>query len=196
MKQQMGQKQGTPPQQIKKIDAETYSIKINQQVLDILEDSDEEYETYFKKPEQLEEIFLNLEEKNLFLITNTKEREQQVEDMKHHFDKRKVEMEQSKEYLIKQKNELQKQIDSVNDHIRHLKQVKGDNGSLEQLRYLENEIIQIHNKSFNTGDRSDKSENIKGINGIDVLQDIEKKLEILIRELKNVKANFAQKYSK
>lgn len=80
-------------------------------MLDILEDSDEEYETYFKKPEQLEEIFLNLEEKNLFLITNTKEREQQVEDMKHHFDKRKVEMEQSKEYLIKQKNELQKQID-------------------------------------------------------------------------------------
>lgn len=42
----------------------------------MLEDSDEEFETCFKKPEQLEEIFSNLEEKNLFLIANTKEREQ------------------------------------------------------------------------------------------------------------------------
>ncbi len=43
--------------------------------MEILDYSDEELEGYFKRPDQLEEIFQNLEEKNLALITNTKERE-------------------------------------------------------------------------------------------------------------------------
>eukprot|EP00825_Cyclidium_porcatum_P040642 TRINITY_DN5188_c0_g1_i3.p1 TRINITY_DN5188_c0_g1~~TRINITY_DN5188_c0_g1_i3.p1 ORF type:complete len:392 (+),score=110.59 TRINITY_DN5188_c0_g1_i3:185-1360(+) len=194
--QQTQSPQNAPALKKKKIDAETYNIKINQSVLDILEDSDEEYETYFKKPEQLEEIFLNLEEKNLFLITNTKEREQQVEDMKHQFIKRREELEQQKQYLTKQKNELQKFIEQVNDQIRHLKQVKGDNQSLEQLKYLEGEIIQISNKNIAGNDRTDKNEAMKGMSGIDLLQDIEKKLETLIKELKTMKTKNPQKYAK
>lgn len=98
--------------------------------------------------------------------------------------------------MIKQRNELQKQTDSLNDEIRHLKLVKGDSCSLDQMKQLEFEIINLYNKSFNQNDKVDKQENIKGINGIDVLQDIEKKLETLIKELKVVKANYPQKYSK
>lgn len=38
------------------------------------------------------------------------------------------------------------------------------------MKQLEFEIINLYNKSFNQNDKVDKQENIKGINGIDVLQ--------------------------
>jgi len=34
----------------------------------VIEDSDNEYELFFENPDQLLDIFSNLEEKNLFLI--------------------------------------------------------------------------------------------------------------------------------
>jgi hypothetical protein len=41
---------------------------------------------YFKEPEQLASIFHSLEESNLFLITNLKEIEQEIEEAKSKFN--------------------------------------------------------------------------------------------------------------
>lgn len=48
----------------------------------MLEDSDEEFEMYFKEPETLQKFFETLEEKNLFLINNTKDEEVKLEEMR------------------------------------------------------------------------------------------------------------------
>ena len=49
--------------------------QIDKELLEIIEDSDEEFDMFFSKPEQLEDLFSFLEEKNLLLINTTKERE-------------------------------------------------------------------------------------------------------------------------
>lgn len=51
---------------------------------ELSEDSGEE-EMYFREPEQLASIFHSLEESNLFLITNLKEIEQEIEEAKSRF---------------------------------------------------------------------------------------------------------------
>lgn len=40
--------------------ATRYNISLNTHILNILDESDEEFEPYFKKPEQLEQIFIDL----------------------------------------------------------------------------------------------------------------------------------------
>lgn len=52
---------------------------------------------YFKEPEQLANIFHSLEESNLFLITNLKEIEQEIEESKNRFGHK-------KDSLINKKN--------------------------------------------------------------------------------------------
>jgi len=48
--------------------------------------SEEEFELYFKKPRQLMDIFTELEEKNLFLIQNSQETEQALEELQQTFE--------------------------------------------------------------------------------------------------------------
>jgi hypothetical protein len=43
-------------------------VQIPNNLKDIIDESDDEYPEIFKNPEDLMEIFSNLEEKNLFLI--------------------------------------------------------------------------------------------------------------------------------
>lgn len=47
---------------------EENEISIPQKLKDVIEESDDDYPLYFKKPDELLEIFATLEEKNLFLI--------------------------------------------------------------------------------------------------------------------------------
>ena len=56
-----------------------------------------------------------MEEKNLFLIANTKEREQLVEELKSKFDSRKKVLEDKKMASYVNKLELTKNIDSINE---------------------------------------------------------------------------------
>jgi len=49
-------------------------------------------EMYFKEPQQLLDIFSQLEERNLFLIQNVQETEEALEELKQNFEKTKVVM--------------------------------------------------------------------------------------------------------
>jgi hypothetical protein len=76
------------------------------------EDEDErDLELYFKDPQELLDIFLELEEQNLSLIQNSQDTEEALEEMKQTINKTKIKMERETEML-------KKQIASLNDEIK------------------------------------------------------------------------------
>ena len=74
-------------------------------------EEEEELELYFTDPQQLLDIFLELEEQNLSLIQNSQDTEEALEEMKQTINKTKIKMEKETELL-------KKQIASLNDEIR------------------------------------------------------------------------------
>ena len=75
-----------------------------------LTSSDEELPMYFKHPQQLLDIFSQLEEQNLFLIQNSQETEKALEELKQNFEATKEQMD-GKTALLKQNiDELELQI--------------------------------------------------------------------------------------
>lgn len=83
--------------------------------------SSEELPMYFTKPQQLLDIFTELEESNLFLIQNNQETEQQLEELRQlHKDTEKS---------------LNKQTESLDENIRALKQeIANEQSRAEALR--------------------------------------------------------------
>lgn len=86
-------------------------IEITLSYLSII--SNEENGIYFQKPEQLQELFENLEEKNLFIIKYTQDIEQSLEDLKHSFEVKKHALLESEKQLKKNKHELEKAIQVI-----------------------------------------------------------------------------------
>ncbi len=72
--------------------------------------SSEEGDMYFKKPEQLQDLFNSLEEKNLFIIKNSNDIEQSLEDLKHVFEMKKDLLAEKERQLRKNKQDLERGI--------------------------------------------------------------------------------------
>ena len=70
---------------------------------------------YFKEPEQLASIFHSLEESNLFLITNLKEIEQEIEEAKSKYEHKQETLNAKKKELLDSKLDLQKQLLVLDD---------------------------------------------------------------------------------
>lgn len=81
----------------------------------------EEESMYFQEPEQLASIFHSLEESNLFLITNLKEIEQEMEEAKSKFNHKKETLSVKKNELLTSKADLQKQLVVFDEEIEELK---------------------------------------------------------------------------
>ncbi|CAD8137774.1 unnamed protein product [Paramecium pentaurelia] len=143
----------------------------------ILEDSEDEFDTYFQDPQQLVDIFSQLEERNLFLIANTKEREQMVEELRAKVDLKRKQLEDKKQNAIQNKLDLEKQIITVNDQIKVLKSIKNDNEGFESLHNLEIMISRIYKTDINPEPRKDMT-------GLEMLRETERKLEQYILEIK------------
>ena len=76
--------------------------------------SDEEISLYFKKPIDLLNVLSNLEEENLFLIQNTQEAEQSLDELVRNF--------KAMQFEIQRKEEIQKEnIVQINRSIEHRK---------------------------------------------------------------------------
>ena len=88
------------------------SNEAGNEVSDLLldEDDDEDMELYFTDPQQLLDIFLELEEQNLSLIQNSQDTEEALEEMKQTINKTKTKMERETETLKKQIATLQEDI--------------------------------------------------------------------------------------
>lgn len=106
----------------------------------VLDESEDENEMYFNKPEKLEIYFETLEEKNLFLISNTKDIEQKIEDVIKKKDKTKEQKDDQISNLLKNKEELQQKMNVLNDQIKKLKVNTNDKETPELLNRLDNEI--------------------------------------------------------
>ncbi len=65
---------------------------------------------YFKRPQQLLDIFAALEERNLFLIQNSQETEEQLEELKQKLEVTKAKMDEETEQLQSQINSLKNSI--------------------------------------------------------------------------------------
>ena len=63
---------------------------------------------YFRKPEQLQDLFEALEENNLFIMKNIQEIEQNIENLRHNFDHKKVKLLEQEKLNQKNKQELSK----------------------------------------------------------------------------------------
>merc|ERR1719231_225324 len=75
-----------------------------------LTSSGQEMDLYFKEPRQLLEIFTKLEEQNLFLIQNSQETEQALEELKQDFSETQKKMDEKTSSLSANIDELQAQI--------------------------------------------------------------------------------------
>lgn len=66
---------------IDKISKDIYEkLRVNPNIINLIEDDSTEYKLKFKSPDDLLKHFTYLEEKNLFLIQQTQEAEQAIED--------------------------------------------------------------------------------------------------------------------
>lgn len=72
-----------------------------------LTSSDEESPMFFTKPQQLQKIFSNLEEENLFLIQNMQEAEQSLDEMTHRFQQK--------------QHDVEKKMEGLQDNIKDIK---------------------------------------------------------------------------
>lgn len=88
--------------------------------MQFLLDEDDQQDMYFKDPSQIVNIFLNLQESNLFLITNLKSIEQSIETVRAHFAKKRKILDAKKEQLLNTKAEISKQIAVVEKEIDHI----------------------------------------------------------------------------
>lgn len=85
------------------------------------DESDEDLELYFSHPQELLDIFADLEEQNLSLIQNSQETEEALEEMKQTIKQTKVKMEKETSILKEQIDKLNSQINKEETKAAELK---------------------------------------------------------------------------
>jgi len=112
------------------------------------ESSGAEMPLYFREPEQLLNVFTSKEESNLFLIQNSQDTEQALEELSQKFNETKRISEASGDKVKKQIAELEKQIEDERQRCEDLKlKLQQKNGASEQevlLKELGEKAIEVH----------------------------------------------------
>jgi hypothetical protein len=148
---------------------------------DISSDEDED-EMYFKRPEQLLEIFAQLEERNLFLIQNVQETEEALEELKQ-------KMKDTEQTMKEKTQQLDLNIQGLNEKIK-IEQDKAEQyrrrtsantttGNLVKLlAALSEKVREVYRKcDFDGGEQ---------MMTLDMLREIEGRLESLLNEIKGL----------
>ena len=142
------------------------------------EETEEERElpVYFKEPQQLLDIFTALEESNLFLIQNSQETEEALEELKVKFSETKTRMDAETVGLKAQIDTLRSSIRLEKDKGKALTERSGRNtGAHEQestLSRLNSTVVEVYRAIFSEVDNS--------LSTLMMLTNIEAKLEELL----------------
>ena len=142
------------------------------------EETEEERElpVYFKEPQQLLDIFTALEESNLFLIQNSQETEEALEELKVKFSETKTRMDAETVGLKAQIDTLRSSIRLEEDKGKALTERSGRNtGAHEQestLSRLNSTVVEVYRAIFSEVDNS--------LSTLMMLTNIEAKLEELL----------------
>merc|ERR1719409_1359414 len=149
-------------------------------------DSGEEVPLYFQHPKQLLDIFTQLEEQNLFLIQNSQETEQQLEEIEQKFQEAKHSQEHRaitlKENILETEKKIGEETEKADELRSRITKKSGTDGTADLLKELDNKSKDVYKTcDFNT-------DHFPGT--LQMLADIEKKLEELLTHLEE--AEYAQ----
>ncbi|XP_060082227.1 cilia- and flagella-associated protein 100-like [Ylistrum balloti] len=150
------------------------------------DDSDEELDLYFNDPHQLLDIFAELEEQNLSLIQNSQETEEALEEMKQTIKQTKIKMEKETQILKDQIDKLNSQIDKEAVRAEDLK-IKAKMFSYGEFKAEDQEkMLQALNKKVEEVYRSCIGDNEANISTLQMLTNIENRLEELFEQIETM----------
>jgi len=160
------------------------------------EEDEEDLELWFSDPQQLLDIFLELEEQNLSLIQNSQDTEEALEEMKQTISKTKVKME-------KETEQLKKQIGTLNDEIRG--EVEKENELRIKASYFsygefkqedQDKMLNELNKKVEDVYTNCIGSNEANITTLQMLTNIENKLEELFQKIEQMPAEKVEEAEK
>jgi len=152
-----------------------------------LDDSDDELDLFFTDPQQLLDIFAELEEQNLSLIQNSQETEEALEEMKHTIKQTKVKMEKETRTLKEQIDKLQSQIQKEEVKAADLKikakmfnygEFKADDDQEQYLNELNKKVEDVYRNCI--------GDNEANISTLQMLTNIENRLEELFEMIEQM----------
>jgi len=147
------------------------------------DDSDEELELYFKDPQQLLDIFAELEEQNLSLIQNSQETEEALEEMKQIIKNTKKKMEKETEILKEQIDKLNNSINKEEEKAKEL-EVKARMFSYGEFKAEDQQkMLDDLNRKVEDVYRSCIGDNEASIGTLQMLTNIENRLEELFEQI-------------
>lgn len=149
---------------------------------------DEDIPLYFTDPQQLLDIFAALEEENLFLIQNSQETEQALEELNQNFNATRTKMEAKTSVLKENIKELESQIAAEQAKAAMLEQDaknSEDKGGQEQLLKELNEKV----KSVYTACGCDADANPTTLT---MLTELEGNLEYLLSEMEKMDPEYVE----
>lgn len=174
-----GSKQGGSPQG-KRNDADDASSSIYETDE---EESDNEPELFFSDPQQLLDIFAELEEQNLSLIQNSQETEEALEELRQT-------IKQTQERMNRETEILKGQIDFLNDAINREEErakeleMKSKMFSYGEFKAEDQEkMLQMLNKKVEDVYRNCIGDNEANISTLQMLTNIENRLEELFEQI-------------
>lgn len=150
------------------------------------ENDDRDLELYFNDPQQLLDIFLELEEQNLSLIQNSQDTEEALEEMKQTINRTKLKMEKETELL-------KRQIELLNDEIK--KEVERETELKIKASYFnygefkseeQDKMLKILNKKVEEVYTNCIGSNEANITTLQMLTNIENKLEELFQRIEQM----------
>lgn len=153
-------------------------------------------ELYFSDPQQLLDIFLELEEQNLSLIQNSQDTEEALEEMRQTINKTKQKMERETELLKKQIDYLNEDIRREMDRENDLK-IKASYFNYGEFKAEEQEkILKELNAKVEDVYINCIGSNEANISTLQMLTNIENKLEELFQKIEQMPPEKVQEAEK
>lgn len=168
-------------------ESEAPSAELKKEIVNKAEDEEEEdLELYFSDPQQLLDIFLELEEQNLSLIQNSQDTEEALEEMKQTINKTKIKMERETEILKKQIANLNEEIRKESEREDELK-IKASYFSYGEFKPEEQDkMLQELNSKVEQVYTTCIGSNEANITTLQMLTNIENKLEELFQKIEQM----------
>jgi len=185
---QKAQREGRPIRKVTEVpSAEALGLPVAP-VLDDeeTESSGEDIPMYFKEPQQLLDIFTQLEEGNLFLIQNCQETEQQLEELKQQYKITQRQMSKQTAVLAESIAELNEQIERERGKAERLrlrvKESTGEDAQEKLLSDLRAKVQKVYKECGFTLDANPST--------LSMLTDLEGKLERLLSSIASMDRDY------
>lgn len=173
--------------------------------LDNMNDNDKVLPIYFTRTNQLMDIFASLEEQNLFLIQNSQETEQTLEELQNSYSQTKLMMENQSQQQKQQIDDLQYQITREKHRTENLKQKRLKSSDLSNSSINNNQNSIDENEEVLLLELNKKVQSVYEQCGFDsssrpttlfMLAQLESRLEVLLNEISLLPSEFVLKSEK